>query len=609
MNTPFRQTTQPLAPATHRPPDGLYDLYPGYPIGPGQIEGGFPALARRLAVHERVIIDGMGGVFWDDFRARLTAALAGLGIEYDWLDVATALLPEPSIDVLVAPFLGGADPLFGRRNTHPLGTFFDPRALAELGRRHAAGSGRRTLLYGTGAALASSAGFLVYVDVPKNEVQFRSRAGTITNLGARRSGDAKAMYKRFYFVDWPPLRAHQAALLPGLGLVVDGQRPDDPAVMSGDALRAALASASRSWFRVRPWFEPGPWGGQWMKQHFPGLAPEAPNLAWSFELIAPENGLAFESDGRLLETSLDFLMAQHPGAVLSDFADRFGAEFPIRFDYLDTFDGGNLSIQCHPRPEYAWSHFGERFTQDETYYITDAAPGAQVYLGFQPGVDPREFHRALELSYRAATPLDVGRFVQQLPSRPHDLFLIPHGTIHASGRDNLVLEISATPYIFTLKMYDWLRLDLDGRPRPLNIGRAIGNLDFSRSGERVRNELIARPRVLEDGASGRLVHLPTHPDHFYDVHRLELTGTMEVHTAGSPHVLNLVAGPSVVLETQNVPPRQFARAETFVVPAATGTYRLRSDTGQPVQVVKAFLKPEAARIPHDLGGTGPPHGG
>jgi len=591
MSGPLRKTSQLLAPAIHTPLDGEYDIYPAYPIGTHQIELGYKALAQRIAVHQHVIIDGMGGVIWEDFRARLTESLRTLGVIFHWIDVNEALLPENEIKQQVKPFLGGNDPLFGTRNTRLLRDFFIPEQLEELARR-IGHSRRRTILYGTGAALASARGFLVYVDVPKNEIQFRSRAGSVTNLGTRVADEPKLMYKRFYFVDWPLLRAHQAELLPRLDLIVDGQRADEPTLMSGENLRGSLSQAAHSWFRVRPWFEPGPWGGQWMKKHFRGLSPDAPNLAWSFELIAPENGLVFESSGHLLEVTFDFLMSQEHRAILGRFAERFRSEFPIRFDYLDTFDGGNLSVQCHPRPEYVRRHFGENFTQDETYYIVDCVREASIYLGFNEGIKAQQFQQAFEAGFREAAAVDVDQFVQKHRARKHSLYLIPNGTIHCSGRNNLVLEISATPYLFTFKMYDWMRLDLDGRPRPLNIQRAMDNLYFDRQGNRVDAELVSQPKVLCCGGGWELVHLPTHKAHFYDVHRFDFRHSVEARTDGSPHVLNLVSGTSVTLETPHAVPKRFAFGETFIVPAAVERYRLVSETGEPAKVIKAFLKKE-----------------
>ena len=595
LPNPWRKTTQHLMPA--RVADtgqatiaGQYNVYPAHSLAAGQIESGFAALAQRLAGAGQVVIDGYPGVLWEDFRARLDAALQDMAVRVHWIDSAAALKPGAAIEALLTPYLGGDDPIFGFRYPGALIDFFDPAALSSL---NPDPNAALNIIYGCGAALAGWQGPLVYVDAPKNEIQFRQRAGSVTCLGTAQPLDPKPAYKRSYFVDWIVANRHKLALHQQIDWIVDGQRPDAITFARGDALRRGLDQMANSFFRVRPWFEPGPWGGQWIRRHMPQLAQDVPNYAWSFELIVPENGLVLASDGLLLEVSFDFLMHRNPHDITGASAAAFGYEFPIRFDFLDTFDGGNLSVQCHPRPDYVRRHFGEVYTQDETYYILEAGPDARCYLGFRDDIDPAAFRAALDDSFQHATPVDVERFVQVHPARKHDLFLIPNGTIHCSGIDSLVLEISATPYIFTFKMYDWMRLDLDGKPRPLNIDRAFENLYFDRKGSRVPAEFIAQPRVIESGPGWELIHQPTHRNHFYDVHRYKFSTSVDVTTADSCHVLSLVEGRSVLLETANRQRQRFHYAETFVVPAAAGAYRLTSEDGAEIQVVKAFIKPRA----------------
>jgi mannose-6-phosphate isomerase class I len=593
MTDHWRETQQYLMPAqkpTAAP--GGYDLYPAHPLGEGLIQAGCAGLAREFLKQRVVLLDGYQGVFFGDLRARLQPFFDAAGATVNWLDVSSALKSPAEIDWLIAPFLGGDDPIFGTRASLSLEDFFDAQKRPQLRPDPAYDL---NIIYGPGAALAPAEGLLAYVDLPKNELQFRARAQSITNLGAAAAFDPKAMYKRCYFVDWVVLNQHKQTLLPQLDLLVDGQRPAEITWAHAADIRRGLAQLSRNVFRVRPWFEPGVWGGQWCRQHVAGLNPEAPNYAWSFELITPENGLVFESSGHLLEVSFDCLMFQEAAAVLGDAFARFGTAFPIRFDFLDTFHGGNLSVQCHPLPEYAKAHFGEAFTQEETYYILDAGKDAVVYLGFQEGIEPAAFEQALTASFERGAALEVERYVQKLPARKHDLFLIPPGTIHASGQNNLVLEISATPYIFTFKLYDWLRPDLDGKPRPLNIERGMANLRFERQGRYVAEKLKPQPVRLEQGPDWALYHLPTHEEHFYDIHRIHLKSQVEIRTNDQFHVLNLVEGQAIRVETQQGLTMRFSYAETFVVPAAAGAYRLINEGGGEALVVKAFVKGGGAR--------------
>lgn len=584
----LRKTTQYLLPVEKEEQKSGYDIYPVHDLGDGKIFSDYLSLAKKMSGYRTVVIDGYVGVRFDIIVKELGKAFASIGLSPLWWNVGAALRPETEIDEMIKPYLGGDDPIFGFRAPFHIEDYFDSEKLSSLIPDDTA---PLNIIYGTGASLAGWDGLLVYVDIPKNEIQFRARAASITNLGASQPDAPKKMYKRFYFVDWVVLNRHKKSLLPEIDVFVDGQRETEITWAEGTDIRRGLDEMACSGFRVRPWFEPGAWGGQWIKDHIKSLARDVPNYAWSFELIVPENGLIFSSDRKMLEVSFDSVMYEAGEKVVGgECYDACGDEFPIRMDYLDNFDGHNLSIQCHPHKDYIQKNFGEVLTQEETYYILDTCKDAVVYLGFQDDIVPSEFEKALTDSFKNATPLDVPKYINAEPAHKHDLFLIPPGTLHSSGRNNLVLEISTTPYIFTFKMYDWLNMDLDGKPRPLNIRRAMENLCFDRKGEKIRKEHVCHPVLMEKGTDWELWHMPTHPKHSYDVHRYKIGTEVSVNTEGKCHVLNLVEGETADVVTENGKTFHLSYAETLVISAAAGSYRIVNTSGREIMMVKAFMK-------------------
>jgi mannose-6-phosphate isomerase class I len=214
-------------------------------------------------------------------------------------------------------------------------------------------------------------------------------------------------------------------------------------------------------------------------------------------------------------------------------------------------------------------------------------PGARIFLGLRDDADVGEF-RADAL--RAAGPggaFEPERYLQAHPAEQHRLYLIPAGTPHASGAGNVVLEISATPYLYTLRFYDWLRKGLDGDLRPVHLDHAFANLDASRRGPAVQT-LMPEPRVLRTGPDWQELVLGQTRELFFAVHRFDFADEVEDDTGGRFHALNLAEGDEVVIEAAEREHR-LSYAESIVVPAVTGHYRIRRIRGGACKVVKAFV--------------------
>ncbi|SMY09772.1 class I mannose-6-phosphate isomerase [Flavimaricola marinus] len=458
--------------------------------------------------------------------------------------------------------------------------------------------GGSVLIAGPGAAYVATgteldAAPLIYADMPRWEIQTRLRAGRGTWLAPEPFDDMLRAFKLGYFVEWRSADRCKMALFDDVDLFLDTTDPENPLATTGEDMRRALGAVVQRPFRTVPFFDPGVWGGQWMKREFD--LPDGPdNYAWGFDCVPEENSLLLAFDGGTLEVPAINVVLRHPEDLLGKpVFQRFGAEFPIRFDFLDTIEGGNLSLQVHPDADYARDRFGLSYTQDESYYILAAEPDAHVYLGLTDGTSPQHFFDALHEAQEGGGDLDVARYVNRLPTARHDHFSIPSGTIHCAGRGCMVLEISATPYIFTFKLWDWGRLGLDGRPRPIHAEHGQNVLKGDRDRTWVDAEILEQSEILVRDGTYVEERTGLHASEFIETRRHWFDSEVQQETGDSVHVLNLVQGDGAIIESPTAAFKPFVVgfAETFIIPATVGAYTFRPVTpGQACGMINAAVR-------------------
>ena len=514
--------------------------------------------------------------------------------------------PEAEIRQLTERFMTD-DVLFGYLSNVRLEEYWTPHP--PLG-----GVTNPAIIVGTGAAFVadkyirhqtSDIRHIAYADMARWEIQQRFRRHEVKALGIDNHEDSPSVqYKRGYFNDWNIIDRYKDELMQQgrIQFWIDSNRRDEPKLITDAQMRQGLERTAHKPFRVVPFFDPAPWGGQWMKEVC-DLPREEANFGWCFDCVPEENSLYLEAEGVLFELpSQDVVLAHSRELLGQQVWARFGKSFPIRFDFLDTIGGGNLSLQVHPTNEFAQKEFGLPYTQDESYYLLDAGEDAVVYLGLKEGINPTEMIEDLRAAQAGlpsprrgaggeAVLFDAEKYVNKLPAKKHDHYLIPPGTIHCSGANSMVLEISSTPSIFTFKLWDWARLGLDGKPRPINVERGRQVIQWERTTPFVKAEIANHFEVLHEEEGIKEERTGLHPNEFIETRRHTFSRPVEHDTNGGVNVLNLVDGEAALIKSPEgkFEPFEVHYAETFIIPACIGRYTIKPLKGE-CMTIKAYVR-------------------
>jgi mannose-6-phosphate isomerase len=223
------------------------------------------------------------------------------------------------------------------------------------------------------------------------------------------------------------------------------------------------------------------WGGQKLSFLYGKQIPCDRSIGESWELVDRAEAQSIVKSGPLARKSLHDLWVNLRSEIFGEVPDA--PRFPLLIKLLDCEE--TLSLQVHPPREVATVLGGEGKT--ECWYIADASPQAELYLGLREQTSPAGFRDALNNG-------SITNLVHRLPVKTGDAFLIPSGTIHAIGAGNLIVEVQQNSDT-TFRVYDWGRKDRDGKQRELHIEEATRCIDF---GHQQSEALVANGETLVD---------------------------------------------------------------------------------------------------------------
>jgi mannose-6-phosphate isomerase len=310
------------------------------------------------------------------------------------------------------------------------------------------------------------------------------------------------------------------------------------------------------------------WGGQRLREGAGKTLPEGQLIGESWETA---------DDARIIE-------GPHIGATLAAVVEAEGADFigqrsatiyGVRFPLLAKFIDAQqwLSVQVHPDDAYAAAHEGGKLGKTECWYILHAEPGAQIIYGVVHPVNSAEVRAAIER-------VELEALVQTIEVAPGDAMLVPAGTVHAIGAGIVLFELQEYSDV-TYRLYDYGRLQSNGKPRDLHIDRGLDVMTYDPS-PAVKVTPVAEDM---DGAGARRVLVAC--DYFVE-EEVRISGHIGGEVTDSSLVILVNLEGAYTLQGGAGAAMTVRRGETVILPAGMGSYTI---TGQ-ARIIRAYV-PEA----------------
>ena len=575
----------------------------------------FVATLADRAAKEGVVValDGYTTANWTVFVNLIARECCLLDLEFEAIDANAATLKSgKEIDAIIDPLLiwdTKIDPtlLYGKVYKGGYQGLMDEDRTEAFKKAVPASrqAGKISVVYGYGSLIPELRELYdvkVFFDLTPMKSMLRIRRGEYSNLGKERPGIINRTIRRCYYCDFECAVRNRHELwennVPDW-YVLDND-PQNLQLMPFGTFSDICAQLVKYPFRAKPCYLEGVWGGSYMKK-LRNLPDEMRNAAWVFDFIPMEVSVVVEAGDEKLDINYcSFVHKEGVNLMGEDCVKKFEGYFPIRFNWDDSYHStGNMSIQCHSGGEYNVKNYNEFGRQDESYYVVVTGHGAKTFIGFRDDADIPQFFRDIEAADTEHKPCDYMKYVSYEESKPGLQVMLPAGTIHSSGRNQVILEIgSLTIGSYTYKMYDYLRLDFDGKQRPIHTRLGEENVRQDRRYSVIHDPespeyIVQKPRLAASGEGWEEYILGENPQVYFSLRRLEFEKKCEQDTGGKLfHVLTLVDGDAVRVRSVRHPERYFDLQfmDIVCVPADMGRYVIENLGREPVMVHKTCLR-------------------